>query len=183
MSYPKDFPLLHWPLVNSSTRVSLDTSFLPSSTMAAESLQWWPYYFYFSRYVLSFPVRSMQGGASASQQEITHIVLNHCAKSFLMDVKALGYFLFFLWLQFFPVSWLHSSLDERNLSWHRRLVHSLPDHSLLHFLSSHHTWQALPSHSAIELWGILASSGCLSKVTWKYMLAKSRNTHRRNSNR
>lgn len=83
----------------------------------------------------------------------------------------------------FPVLWLRSSLDERNLSWHLMLLYSLPDHLLLHLLSSYHRWQALPSHLAIELWGILASFGCLSKVIWKYMLTKSRNTHRRNSNR
>lgn len=44
------------------------------------------------------------------------------------------------------------------------LAHSLQDHLLLHFLSSCHRWQALPSLSAIELWGILDSFSCLSKV-------------------
>lgn len=109
-------------------------------------------------------------------------------KSFSITVQSpfwwrLSFKIFFFSGCTFPVLWLHTSLDERNLSWHLMLAYSLPDHLLLHFLSSYHRWQALPSHSAIELWGILASFGCLSEVTWKYMLTMSRNTHRRNSNR
>lgn len=39
VSYPKDLPLLHWPLVNYRTILGYP-SFLPSSRKAAESLQW-----------------------------------------------------------------------------------------------------------------------------------------------
>lgn len=118
---------------------------------------------------------------SSCNTETTHVALNHYVTSLLMKIKL--YFFFFSSGCTFPVFCLHSSLDERNLSWHLMLAYSLPDHLLLRFLSSYHRWQVPPSHSAIELRGILASFGCLSKIIWKYMLTQSRNIHRKNSNR
>lgn len=148
---------------------------------ADEPLQCQPYYcFYFSGYAFQSPMQNKEAELLLHSKKL-HILFSITVQSPLW--WRLGFKIFFFSGCTSPVFYLHRSLDERNLSWHLMLVYSLPDHLLLHFLSSYHRWQALPPHSAIELWGILASFSCLSKVIWKYMLTKSKNTHRRNSNR
>lgn len=153
---------------------------LPFSRTADELLQCQPYYcFYFSGYAFQSPMQNKEAELLLHSKKL-HILFSITVQSPLW--WRLGFKIFFSGCTS-PVFCLHRSLDERNLSWHLMLVYSLPDDLLLHFLSSYHRWQALPPHSAIELWGILASFSCLSNVIWKYMLTKSKNTHRSNSNR